>query len=154
MKLIQGKYKKSKEYIFSEFKNNYFEFYLPYVDENSMFKEINRFNDESKKLTRFKNSYSGNVIVDLTEWVDEPVNRYFTAFMYFLVDRTLKFENSKLIFLCEQACTDELISAIEEYFDEKIQLIDLGVKTKNNHKKSIGFITENNNKEYREGRNV
>lgn len=41
MKLIQGEYRKSKEYILNELKNDYFEFNLPYVDENSVFKEIN-----------------------------------------------------------------------------------------------------------------
>ena len=141
MKLIQGEYRKSKEYILNELKNDYFEFNLPYVDENSVFKEINRFNDESKKCTRFK-------------WTNKPLNDYFIAFMCFLVDRTLEFNNSKLIFICEQICPKELIYTIEDYFDEKTQLIDIGVKTKDRQKAMIGFVAENNNKECSEERNV
>ena len=153
MKLIQGEYRKSKEYILNELKNDYFEFNLPYVDENSVFKEINRFNDESKKCTRFKNEYSGNVVVNLSEWTNKPLNDYFIAFMCFLVDRTLEFNNSKLIFICEQICPKELIYTIEDYFDEKTQLIDIGVKTKDRQKTMIGFVAENNNKECSEERN-
>ena len=150
MKLIQGEYRKSKEYILIELKNDYFEFNLPYVDENSDFKEINRFNDESKKCTRFKNKYSGNVVVNLSEWANKPLNEYFIAFMCFLVDRTLELKNSKLIFICEQICSQELICTIEDYFDEKIQLIDLGVKTKDRRRATIGFVDEINNKGFSE----
>lgn len=153
-KLVQGEYKKTKEYIFNFFKTDYFEFYFPYIKEDSVFKEINRFNDESKKLTRFKNKYSGNTVVDLTEWIDKPINEYFIAFMYFLVDRTLEFGNSKLVFKCEKICPHELLSSIEDYFERKVQLIDLGIKTKDKYKKVIGFITEGNDKEYSEDRNV
>lgn len=154
MKIIQGEYRKSKEYILKELNDDYFEFNLPYVDENSVFKEINRFNDESKKCTRFKNKFSGNVVVNLSEWVNNPINEYFNAFMYFLVDRTLEFNNSKLIFICEQICPKKLIFAIEDYYDEEVQLIDLGVKTTDLHKNVIGFIAESNNKIYKEERNV
>ena len=152
MKLIQGEYRKSKEYILNELKNDYFEFNLPYVDENSVFKEINRFNDESKKCTRFKNEYSGNVSRKFI-WMDEQTPQWlFHCFMCFLVDRTLEFNNSKLIFICEQICPKELIYTIEDYFDEKTQLIDIGVKTKDRQKTMIGFVDRNNNKECSEER--
>lgn len=154
MKLVQGDFRKTREYIYTALKGHYFEFYFPYIDENAVFREINRFNDESKKLTRFKNKYTGNVVVNVTDWIDKPINEYFIAFMYFLVDRTLEFKNSKLIFTSETICPREFLTTIENYFDNKIQLIDLGVKTKDTKKYSIGFIAPCDSKENWEDRNV
>lgn len=154
MKLAQGDCRKIKEYIYTVLKGRCFEFDFPYIDENSIFREINRFNDESKKLTRFKNKYTGDVVVNLTDWIDKPINEYFSAFMYYLVDRTLEFKNSKLIFTSETICPREFLTTIENYFDNKIQLIDLGVKTKDTKKPSIGFIIDNNRSEKWEDRNV
>ncbi len=154
VKLVQGTYRKAKEYIHTALKGSYFEFYFPYVDENAIFREINRFNDESKKLTRFKNKYTGDVVVNLTDWVDKPINEYFSAFMYYLVDRTLEFKNSKLIFTSEKICPREFLTTIENYFDSKIQLIDLGVKTNDIKKHSIGFVAPCDSKEGCEDRNV
>lgn len=154
MKLVQGDCRKAKEYIYDTLKGRCFEFDFPYIDENAVFREINRFNDESKKLTRFKNKYTGNVVVNLTSWIDKPINEYFTAFMYFLVDRTLKFNKSELIFTTEKVCPHEFLITIEYYFGNKIQLIDLGVKTKDTKKTSIGFITDDNRSEKWEDRNV
>ncbi len=154
MKLVQGDYRKTKEYIYATLKGVCFEFYLPYVDENAVFREINRFNDESKKLTRFKNKYTGDVVINLTDWVDKPINEYFSAFMYYLVDRTLNFKKSELIFTTEKVCPHEFLTTIEDYFDNKIQVIDLGVKTKDTKKPSIGFIAPCDSKENWEDRNV
>ena len=154
MKLVQGDFRKTREYVYTALKGHYFEFYFPYIDEDAVFREINRFNDESKKLTRFKNKYTGNVVVNLTAWIDKPLNEYFTVFMYFLVDRTLEFKNSKLIFTSEKVCSHEFLTTIEDYFDNKIQVIDLGVKTKDTKKTSIGFITDDDRSEKWEDRNV
>lgn len=154
MKLVQGDFRKTREYIYTALKGHYFEFDFPYIDENAVFREINRFNDESKSLTRFKNKYTGNVVVDLTDWVDKTINEYFSAFMYYLVDRTLEFKNSKLIFTSEKICPHEFLIIIENYFDNKVQLIDLGVKTKDTKKSSIGFIIDDNRSEKWEDRNV
>lgn len=154
MKLVQGDFKKTREYICTAIKGTCFEFDFPYIDENAVFREINRFNDESKKLTRFKNKYTGNVVVDLTDWVDKTINEYFSAFMYYLVDRTLEFKNSKLIFTSEKVCPHEFLTTIEDYFDNKIQVIDLGVKTKDTKKSYIGFITDDDRSEKWEDRNV
>ena len=154
MKLVQGDFRKTREYVYTALKGHYFEFDFPYIDENAVFREINRFNDESKKLTRFKNKYTGNVVVDLTDWVDKTINEYFSSCMQYLVHITLEFKNSKLIFTSEKICPHEFLTTIEDYFDNKIQVIDLGVKTKDTKKSSIGFIIDDNRSEKWEDRNV
>lgn len=143
MKLIQGDYSKIKKYFKDNIGDTYFEFELPYVDENCVFKEINRFNDESRMLTRFKNKYSGDVIVDITDWIDKPVNEYFEAFSYFVLDRMLEFSSSKVFLTCEKECTQEFLSAIEECFKDNIQVTDLGVRKKTlSNKRVIGFALD------------
>ena len=154
MKLIQGDYRKINEYLRDVLSGAYFEFNFPYVDEKNVFKEINRFNDESRKLTRFKNKYLGDVVVNISDWVDKPINEYFRAFMYFLLDRKLDSKNAVLLFACEKICSYELLVYLEEHFEEKIQTVDLGVNTRNTSQQTIGFIVEDSTKREGADRNV
>lgn len=154
MKLIQGDYRKLSKYIDDTLRGTYFEFNFPYVDEKSVFKEINRFNDESRKLTRFKNKYLGNIVVNISDWVDKPINEYFIAFMYFLLDRKLESKQNVLLFTCETICNQELIVNIEDLFEERIMTVDLGVKRITRPLKTIGFVVEENTKWGGDDRNV
>lgn len=148
MKLIKGNYIKVKKYIKNKFTDDYFEFNFPYVDEKAPFKEINRFIDESKMKTRFKNKYLGNVVINITEWVDDTPNKYFDAFMYFILDRELESNKNKTIFTCEKECSTELTKKLNEFFED-IKIIDLGLKNKN-AKHTIGFVCDSNQENYRE----
>ena len=141
MKLIQGEYIKNKRYVNRLLNDTYFEFNFSYTEENVAFKEINRFNDESKQLTRFKNRYTGDVVIDITEWVDKPGNTYFTAFMYFILERMLDYSCSKIIFTSEKECSKEFIAELEDYFMD-IEIIDLGVKKKEACQQNIGFAVD------------
>lgn len=143
MRLIQGDYGKIKKYMNDNMGSTYFEFNLPYVDDNCVFKEINRFNDESRCITRFKNKYSGDVMVDITEWIDKSVNEYFEAFSYFILDRMLEFPSSKFFLTCEKECTQEFLSVLEDCFKDDIQVIDLGVRKKTlSSKRVVGFVLD------------
>lgn len=143
MKLIQGDYRKIKMYLKKEMKEGeYFEFKLPYVDENCVFREINRFNDESRRMTRFKNKYTGNVSVDISDWAEKDTNEYFEAFAYFLLDRVLEFESSEVVLTCEKECKQKFLSILEECFLEEICVTDLGVRHKAKEKRVIGFVPD------------
>ncbi|MBQ8000285.1 MAG: hypothetical protein IJ298_03600 [Ruminococcus sp.] len=143
MILIQGSYPKAKKHANKLMNSSYFEFYFPFVDESVTFREINRFNDESRRLTRFKNKYTGNVAINITEWADKPLNRYFIAFAYYILDRTLELCDSKVMLICECTCSQAFLNELEEHFGDKIELVDLGTKDRESDRRRIGFVTCN-----------
>ncbi len=142
MEIIQGSFGKIAEHLHRKLSGEFFEFVLPYVGENCRFEEINRFNDESRQLVRFKNEYEGNTVVEITDWTDKESNKYFEAFVYFLRDRMLKYPHSLLVLTSEKDCPQEFIQMLEELFEEEICLNDLGVKCKETEKRTIGFAFE------------
>lgn len=139
MILIQGDFPKAKKYA-NELMGNYFDFHFPYVEEQLTFREINRFNDESRRLTRFKNKYTGKAVINLTEWADKPLNSYFRAFSYFIMDRILEYGEDSIAFICETTCSHEFIESLESLYDCSIKLVDVGVKNRENTARLIGFI--------------
>lgn len=150
MELVIGDYSKIKEYLKKVMDTADFEFKLPYVDENSTFKEIDRFIDESKAHARFKNKYEGDVAIEITDWAYKPINEYFEAFSYFLRDRMLEFANKKVILTCEKECTKEFLAELEDCFETKIEVTDLGLKRGNRFRQTIGFVSEKTKSEYKE----
>jgi len=140
MILIQGDYSKSKKYADDLMQSEYFEFHFPYVEEQVTFREINRFNDESRRLTRFKNKYTGKVVINITEWADKPLNSYFRAFSYFIMDRILEYGEDSVALICETTCVPEFIENLETQYDCRIRLVDVGVKNRENTTRVIGFI--------------
>lgn len=142
MEIIQGSFEKIAEHMHKNLGGEFFEFVLPYVGENYRFEEINRFNDESRQFVRFKNEYDGNTAVEITAWTDQPLNEYFEAFVYFLRDRMLKYPNSLLVLTSEKACCEDFIRMLEQLFAQEMCIVDLGVKSKEPEKITIGFAFE------------
>lgn len=91
-----------------------------------------------KKKAHFKNHYIGGAVIDVTEWCENPVNSYFTAFLYFLFDRELSSNQNKHVFISEKICSEELTNAIADIFGA-VNTVDLGVKHES--KAPIGFAS-------------
>ena len=138
MELIQGEYIKIKQYFHKKKRIFPFEFALPFVDETQTFRETNRFLDESKRMTHFKNRYVGAAIIDITEWSDKQPNSLFRAFIYFVFDRELESNKNKHIFISENICSKEVVEAIESIFGD-VNNVNLGVKK--GIKSPIGFMS-------------
>ena len=133
MEIIQGKYEKAKRY-YESFHTDYFEFEFVYVPQDSHLREIDRFLWESRhEKTRFKNAYSGNVLIDLTEWNDNVNSSNFDAFMYFLKDS----KEYECTFLVRSALSKEMKNKLAEFFD--ISVVDL-VDNKRAEMRTIGFV--------------
>lgn len=120
-------------------KSNPFVFALSYSDGYSNgFEELNRFQQQAiEKYNRFKNEYIGSSVIDLTEWADMPVNSKLMSFLYYMLDRRLLNKRNKILFVSEKYFTNSIICDIEDIFDEKVNVVDLGVRYK--EKNGIGF---------------
>lgn len=138
MELIQGEYIDIRQYLHKKKECLPFDFALPFVGEGQTFREINRFLNESQKKAHFKNHYIGGAVIDVTEWCENPVNSYFTAFLYFLFDRELSSNQNKHVFISEKICSEELTNAIADIFGA-VNTVDLGVK--HEYKAPIGFVS-------------
>lgn len=116
-----------------------FVFALSYSDEYSNgFEELNRFQQQAlEKYNRFKNEYIGYSVIDLTEWADMPVNSKLLSFLYYLLDRKLSNKRNRILFVSEKYFTNSIIKDIEDIFNEKANVVDLGVRYK--EKSGIGF---------------
>ena len=145
MKVISGKYEKALEYCEKEFEGNYFQFYFPFVDEQSRFIEIERFLYESRHSLRFANHYEGNVVIDISEWNRKnKVNRYFFAFLCFIKDNT---DIYNCIFIMDKNCEKKIAESLREYLDFNLVILD-GLKSKEKVKIGFDFTTsqqEDNN---------
>lgn len=138
MIIIQREYEKAVSYLKSTLKE-YFEFAFSYVDQNERFREIDRFLWESKHCLRFKNEYTGNVVIELSGWNTKSLyefNEYFDAFMYFI-----KSKNGKLntLFFVTGECSKNLYDQLSKHFDLKVIDPDRGQITLTDHKITIGF---------------
>lgn len=133
--LITGMYEKVKEEcnrIFST--SQYFDFNLFYVPETDRFREIDRFLYDSKHMLRYENEYTGNVIVDISEWNRNFINTYFDSFMYFLKDNITKY---KCILIADDRCSDALMKKLKLFFSE-LKEIQLPIRTEKKQTQ-IGF---------------
>lgn len=133
VEIIQGNYEKAKQYYEASVRDEYFEFEFPYVPMEYSFKEIDRFLWESRhEKTRFKNYYSGAVLVDISGWNDKDFTQYFDAFMYFLKD------NAAYVctFLVRSEMSKELEQKMREFFE--IKAVDL-LEERKNKARTIGF---------------
>ena len=135
MELISGSYEKVKHECEKMIGKEYFEFFFPYVEDNvDRFREIDRFLYESRKQTRFKNSYVGNVVIDISDWNNRSsFNKYFDAFMYFIKDNM---NLNRFIFTADKPCNRELFERLQKYFKIEEMCLE-AVKPK--QKIKIGF---------------
>ena len=135
MKIITGSFEKVKKQIKIKMGNEYFEFFFPYVEESAdRFREIDRFLYESRKHTRFKNAYIGNIVIDISEWNNNRrFNNYFDAFMYFIIDNM---NLNRFIFTADKPCNRELFERLQKYFKIEEMCLE-AVKPK--QKIKIGF---------------
>ena len=102
------------------------------VSTDSHFSEIDRFLDESMANTRFRNYYTGNVVLDLSEWNKNcEFGEQFNAFMYFIKDNTDKYNCVFIIDSFE-------IEQISLGFSKTFQKVKMGVTV------SDGTKEENN----------
>lgn len=137
MRLVTGIYSKVKEECARMFSDGYFEFSFLYVPETEKFREIDRFLYESRHTLRFKNEYSGNVILDVSEWNHKPLNSYFEAFLYFLKDNEDKYECALIV---NERCSSEMREKLKEFFGD-IKEIRMPVFHESK-KVRIGFVID------------
>lgn len=139
MELIIGKIEKILDYYAKKTTGNYFGFELMPPASYVTFNELNRFRWESKKLTRFKNRYEGNVIIDLTAWNDGNFTCHeFEAFMYYLKDNP----GYVCTFASEKNLDPLLLKRLEGLFGE-INQISFLTPQNNAKKRNIGFTIDN-----------
>lgn len=116
MLLVQGDFKNTTSYLHKKINRNYFEFAFCYVSEDERFREIDRFLWESKKeMTVFKNKYVGPCVIDVSEWNDKAYNRYFEAFMYFVLDLS---DSCDVYLTITEECSIQLKSNLQLFFHE------------------------------------
>jgi len=145
MELIQAKYEKAIQYCNSKIKSEYFEFSFSYVSMDERFRELDRFIWEARhQCTRYKNCYSGDIVIDISEWSDKEPNEYFDAFMYYIKDI---YSKHHCIFISEKICDKGIIDRIHEHFEITVQTLDikLGTSKKLNQ---IGFAVSKEEHEY------
>lgn len=110
LKILEGTYKELHQAMNVK-KEDYFEFDLSFVDENTSFKEIDRFLYESRtQKTHFKNQYKGKVYINLSQWNDLQ-NKYLDAFLFFLYD-CIEDNILEVSFINEEKTSDKLLKSI------------------------------------------
>lgn len=136
MILVQAKYEDAVEYCGRITDGEYFNFCFEYTPETVYFREIDRFLWESRhECARFRNSYDGPAVIDISEWADELPNKYFKAFLYFLKDRAGRTGEENNILLCDRICGREISDAIEALF--QLKTVTMGLEAKK--ERTIGF---------------
>lgn len=135
MFLVTGNYTKVKHECERIFPTGFFDFNFLYVDNPERFRELDRFLYESRHTLRFENEYTGNVVIDISEWNHRSTNTYFDAFMYFLKDNKNKYTCT---FISNERCSDELIKKLKGFFGE-IKEVQLPMPEEE-RKSRIGFI--------------
>lgn len=142
MLLVQGTYQKIHHYCNDIFKTNYYEFCFSYVENNERFREIDRFIWESKHFhTRFKNRYTGQVVVDLTAWSNKEPNEYYEAFLYFLKDYE---PHCELCFITSEQYQEPTYAMLKKMFN--VKTVDLGIENVK-VERTIGFSISKEGKE-------
>ena len=139
MIVIQSDYENAVRYCNSVFGGTFFEFMFFFVDHKEVFRELDRFIWESKHCLRFKNEYSGNVLIELTGWNDREdfeFSEYFDAFMYYLKSRKDKLNT---MFLIRGECSSLLFKHLKKHFDLIIIDPEKGEVPMSGGKVAIGF---------------
>lgn len=135
--LIQGDYEKAKKHYTQTMLKDYFEFHFVYASINEVFRELDRFIWESKhQMTRYKNEYTGPVLIDLTEWNAKESNEYFEAFMYYLKDHAYL----ECTFIVQDKCEKPFLETLEKFFE--VNIVELEIRKEKEHKRRIGFYIE------------
>lgn len=135
MKIITGNYRDVRDECEKLYPEGYFEFVFACCDENSRFREIDRFLYESRKTLRYQREYVGNVVVDITAWNDTELNSLFDAFMYLLKDGKEKY---RVAFTMGNRSSDKLLKRLNDVFEGDIQVVDLHLDVEP-MKHKIGF---------------
>lgn len=112
MEYVEAEYPWSLEHCKKLFPNGYFEFRLGYGSRPEYYREFDRFHWTSRKqCARYKNRYTGPVVVDITEWADEEPNTCLTDFLYYLSDT---FAPKDCVLISEKQCNKALLDHIEK----------------------------------------
>lgn len=139
MELIEADYAWSAAHCRKKYPNGFFEFRLSYGNRPEHYREFDRFHWTSRhQCTRFKNRYTGPVVVDISEWASESPNTCLTDFLYYLMD---KCDAKDCVLISEEPIKKELLTHIEKTvsIDRKIQKL----KSKEPSSKCvIGFRVE------------
>ena len=142
MYLVEGNRNRCRDFCRRLIGESYFDFYMPYVSDGAgtHFGEISRFLWESKKeCARFKNSYSGPAVVDVTEWADGQSNTYFRAFVCFMKDRE---DSVPCVFTSEREFSGSILECINSVFEtERVNLTEEMEKERVN-RRTIGFTAD------------
>ena len=72
------------------------------------------------------------------------------SFFHPLNDFLVNFADKKVILTCEKECTKEFLAELEDCFETKIEVTDLGSKRRNRFRQTIGFVSEKPKSEYKE----
>jgi hypothetical protein len=144
MIILQGNYEDIVAEINRSTKSNVFEFVFSYVEQDERFRELDRFLWESRHCLRFKNEYSGSVLIDLSGWNDKEdyeFNEYFGAFMYYLKSKDDKMQ---VKFMVIGKCSKRLFVQLEKYFEIVIVEPGKGEVQITNNNYLIGFTGREN----------
>lgn len=136
MNIYIGKYENCINLCRKDYLDGFFEFDLPYVSENDRFREIDRFLWESRHLTRFKNRYTGPIVVDISTWNEKFPNDYFKAFLLFIKD--IESQLCPCTFISSNMCCEQIISSLKNVFDINI----ISLESNKNKGTKIGFLTD------------
>ncbi|MBR0113000.1 MAG: hypothetical protein IJM02_04565 [Clostridia bacterium] len=136
--LIQGDYDRAIGLCDKAF-GKYFEFCFCYVSELEKFRELDRFIWESRHCMRFQNEYTGEAVIDISDWNNREqyeLNDYFDAFLFYLKSKR---EKIHCTFLTDGYCSQPLQEKIEEFFGN-VRTVDLKPKeTGRTNGQPIGF---------------
>lgn len=135
--ILEGKYKDLHQ-VMQKSKKDYFEFDLPFIDENEVFRELDRFLYESRtQKTHFKNQYTGKVYINVSEWNDYQ-NKYLDAFLYFLYDNVEE-QILDVTLINEEITSEKLLERVSKIFD--VKRTSLKNMEREENKRVIGFIS-------------
>ena len=108
--------------------------------------------DSRHRETRFKNSFEGNLVLDITAWCGQCPNEYLDAFLYYLKDREDKIH---CVMICESDIEPQILSAVERLWT--VDVIDLSADPDvgaGRKKRSIGFSMDADCGDMEENSNV
>ena len=135
MEYVEAEYLWSLEHCKKLFPNGYFEFRLAYGSNPESYREFDRFHWSSRhQCTRYKNRYTGPVVVDLSEWAEDAPNTCLTDFLYYLTDT---FADQDCVLITEKPCNKKLLEHIEKTVS--IHRKNQKLKETENDKRVIGF---------------
>lgn len=137
MEYVEAAYPWAHAHCKKLFPGGFFEFRLSYGSRPEIYREFDRFHWTSRhQCTRFRNRYTGPVVVDISEWAKEDPNACLTDFLYYLEDN---YNSVGCVLISEKPCSKELLAHIEKTvtIHKKVQRLESSEKTK----RIIGFCT-------------